>query len=253
MSLIKVNDLVTRYKVMGKGTSLLFLHGWGGSSASFLPLQKMLARKYKVITLDLPGFGETDFPPKPWTLEDYKNFIRAFAEKLNLKAYCLAGHSFGGRIAILLASSGEANLKGLILIASAGIKHRKSAEENVAGLVAKIGRRVMSLPLINRLEAPARYMFYKLIRRQDYYLAQGVMKETMQNIIKKDLAPLLSQIALPTLILWGDADDTTPIEDAYTMERHIPHAKLVILKGASHYLPRKNARELARHINAFLS
>ncbi len=252
MSLVKVNDLVTRYKVAGKGRPLLFLHGWGGSSESFLSLQKMLSHHFKTISLDLPGFGETDFPSKPWTLEGYKEFIRAFAEKLGLKEYYIAGHSFGGRIAIFLAATNEANLKGLILIASAGIKHKKSAEENVAGFVAKIGRRVMSLPLINRLEAPARYVFYKLIRRQDYYLAKGVMKETMQNIIKKDLTPLLSQIILPTLILWGDADGITPIEDAYTMEREIPNAKLVILKGGSHYLPRRNARELASHIKSFL-
>lgn len=252
MALVKVSGLVTRYKILGKGKPILFLHGWGGSSESFFNLQKFLARHYRTIVLDLPGFGETDFPARAWRVEDYKNFVLAFAERLSSETFYLVGHSFGGRIAILLTALHPEKIEKLVLISSAGIKHEKSPEERAIGFVAKLGKRIISLPLVNRLEEPTRYLFYKLIRRQDYYLAKGVMKGTVMNVIKEDLAPYLSQISPSTLVIWGEKDEITPIEDAYTMKREIPHAKLEIIKGGSHYLPRKYPRELAYYINQFL-
>ena len=252
MALIKIDELVTRYKVLGKGKPLLFLHGWGGSSDSFYRLQKILSRDYKTIALDLPGFGETDFPPSPWRVQDYKNFVLAFTQKRGLETFCLIGHSFGGRIAILLSALHPEKVEKLVLISAAGITHEKSPEERAISFVAKLGKRIISLPLINRLEEPTRYLFYKLIRRQDYYLAKGVMRETIQNVIREDLRKYLPNITLPTLIVWGDKDDVTPLADAYIMQKEIPHAKLKIIKGGSHYLPRKYWKELTRHINDFI-
>ncbi|MBI3335585.1 MAG: alpha/beta hydrolase [Candidatus Portnoybacteria bacterium] len=253
MSLIRIDGLVTRYKILGRGKPVVFLHGWGGSSQSFYHLQKILSRNYKTIALDLPGFGETDFPPKAWRLEDYKNFVLAFTQKLELENFYLVGHSFGGRIAILLAALHPEEMRGLVLIASAGIKHEKSPEERAVSFVAKLGKRIISLPLINRLEEPTRYLFYRLIRRQDYYLARGVMKETIMHVIQEDLNPYLSQISLPTLIIWGDKDEITPIQDAYTMKQEIRRAELEIIKGGSHYLPKRYGKELASLIKQFIA
>lgn len=252
MALVKIDGLVTNYRVAGKGKHVLLLHGWGGNSQSFSQLQALSEKHYKTVALDLPGFGETDFPPKPWGVEEYKNFVISFIRRLEMGRVCLVGHSFGGRIAILLAAGEPQLVERLVLISAAGIKRKTSAQEKAVGFAASLGKRIMSLPLMYRLKRPVRDVFYKLIRRQDYYLAKGVMKETIKNVIVQDLREYLPQIKIKTLILWGDKDTITPLKDAYFMQKEIPDAALEIIKGGSHYLPRKNAKELFMHINRFL-
>lgn len=253
MGLIKVDDIIARYKIAGQGTPLLLLHGWGGSSDSFTRLGKILADEYKVVSIDLPGFGETDPPATTWSVEDYKAFVLAFTKRIGLEEpYVLVGHSFGGRIGILMAATEPRRLQKLILVAAAGIHHEDSSQEKHARVVASWGRRIMSLPLVNRVKEPIRYLFYKVIRRQDYYNARGTMKETIQKVIEQDLRPYLADINVPTLIIWGDKDDMTPLKDAYTMEKEIKGSELVVIKGGTHYLPRRNATDLAYHIKRFL-
>jgi len=251
MSLIDVDGILVKYRVMGKGTPLLLLHGWGGSSESFLNLQKILAKRYQVITLDLPGFGETDIPLKPWNVEDYENFVLEFVKKLGIARFYLGGHSFGGRIAIMLCVSHPQSLIGLILIAAAGIGHKKSPQEATIGFIARVGKRIVSLPILSKAQRPVRALFYTLIRRKDYLLAEGVMKETMRKVISQDLRPYLSKIKIPTLIIWGNKDTLTPLADAYLMRQEIKGSILHIIKGASHYLPKQYYRELAKAINIF--
>ena len=253
MSLTTINGLVTHYKIEGKGTPLLLLHGWGGSSESFYKVQKILMARYQVISIDFPGFGETDVPEHPWGVEEYKDFIIAFLDKLNIDTCVIVAHSFGGRVALLLAAVHPGRFRALVLIAAAGMKHEHSAQEKAAGFVARMGKRIISLPFLDKLEKPARSLFYRLIRRKDYFFAQGVMRKTMQKVIEKDLSPLLPSIVLPTLIIWGNKYSLTPLEDAHRMHKEIRNSKLYIIKGGSHYLVRRHSLKVASQITAFLS
>lgn len=252
MPFIFVKGLKTYYHITGEGKPIVFLHGWGGTSKSFYKLQTLLSKGYKTISFDMPGFGETDIPSSAWGVEDYMNFTLECLEKFKITSYYLVGHSFGGRVAILLAAKHPEKLSGLALISAAGIKHKKLPEEKALAAVASLGKYIMSFPLARALKEPARYIFYKLIRRQDYVLAKGIMKETMKNVIAQDLREYLPLIKTKTLIVWGDKDMITPLKDGYAMQKEIPGAVLKIIKGGSHYLPRKNPQELFRFIYMFL-
>ena len=83
---ILINGLETNFKIAGEGEPLLILHGWAGSSDSFVEVQKILAnRKFKVICPDLPGFGKTITPDIPWTVKDYSDFILKFTRDIKFE------------------------------------------------------------------------------------------------------------------------------------------------------------------------
>lgn len=252
MALTKVQGLVTHYRALGKGRVIICLHGWGGSSQSFYDMAPLLARDYRVIMLDLPGFGQTDAPLEAWRVDNYAAFLFEFTRHLALPHFALCGHSFGGRVALRFAAAYPRLASHLILLAAAGIKHQKSPEEQAANFLARIGKRVFSLAPLKKVSDPARWLFYKMIRRGDYYQASTMMKETMKLVIGEDLTPTLSLITTPTLIIWGERDDYVPLADAHLMHWRIKKSRLEIIKGANHYLPKKYPKETAALIRRFL-
>lgn len=255
---IEIERVRVSYKRAGERGPLVFiLHGWGGSAASWVKVQELLADKgFRVIVPDLPGFGKSDEPPSPWGVGDYadwfQSFIRAITKSYNrhLETYLLLGHSFGGRVAIKLAAAHPPGLQKLVLVSAAGIKKRVSP---FVSLVAKTLDWLFSLPLLRRFKPPLRAFSYRyVLRRTGYLKAQGVMKEVFQKVVAEDLQPLLKQIMAPTLIVWGEKDKLTPLEDARLMRREIPHAQLEVLKDIGHAPNLQNPQLLTEKVLTFL-
>jgi len=94
-----------------------------------------------------------------------------------------------------------------------------------------------------------RKAIYKfVIRKSDYVYVDGIMKDTYLNIVAEDLSFQLSFIKVPTVIIWGDKDEYTPIEDAYFIEKHVKNSKLIIIPGADHLLHKKQPEILVEDI-----
>ena len=86
-----------RNVAIDKKNVLVFLHGWGSQAMHF---QKTLEKCTNFVAVDLPGFGDSEIPTSAWSLDDYANFIRDFLKKMGIENPVLAGHSFGGSVAI---------------------------------------------------------------------------------------------------------------------------------------------------------
>ena len=110
--------------VCGEGEPLLMLHGFLSSKESFLRQIRFFSRFYKVIAVDLAGFGENGDLKKPYSLDTYVEEIINLIGFFGGKAIVM-GHSFGGRIAIKLASEHPEKVKALVLVDSAGLKPRR--------------------------------------------------------------------------------------------------------------------------------
>ena len=82
---LDLSGKLVNYKISGKGDPLLLIHGWGGSSNSLEKLAQLLSSEYKAITLDLPGFGQSDRPESDWGVGEYAKFLVDFIDRLNLK------------------------------------------------------------------------------------------------------------------------------------------------------------------------
>jgi pimeloyl-ACP methyl ester carboxylesterase len=232
---ILIGDLTVDYKIMGEGFPFLILHGWGGSSGSWIEVQKKISSKgYKVISLDLPGFGKTPSPITPWEIKDYSNLILNFIEKLNLGKIILLGHSFGGRISIKFASLYPGKLKFLILCDSAGIKRKYNFRQAVIFYIAQVGNFLFSKRLLKRFKDMVRNIFYLVIRQRDYTKVKGAMRETFKKVVDEDLLPDLSKINTKTLIIWGGKDKAVPIEDGYLINEKIKNSVLEIFPNVGH-------------------
>lgn len=250
---ISINGLKVNYKIAGKGMPFLILHGWMGSSNSWIKVQKILAKEgFKVIVPDLPGFGKSQTPPIPWGQKDYSSFILSFIKKLGLNKIILMGHSFGGGLAIEFATSHPERLKILILCDSARIKHKLNFYQKIVFNLARVGNFLFSKSPLRRFQDLARNIFYYLIRKKDYTKVKGVMRQIFKKIVNVDLTPKLSQIKVKTLIVWGEKDKCTPLEDAYLMKEKILNSTLKIIPRASHTPNLEYPEKLAKVILNFL-
>jgi pimeloyl-ACP methyl ester carboxylesterase len=231
---ILVKEIETNYKIGGRRENFLILHGWNGSSDSWRKIIEILGIKYKVICPDLPGFGKTEIPKIPWSLNDFVEWLKEFTEKLNLKEFFLLGHSFGGRVAIKFSISYPEKIKKLILVSSAGIRQEWGLKEKIIFQISKIGNAIFSKNPFFRFKDRARNFFYRITRIKDYSKAKGVMKETMKKILEEDLLLELSKIQNETLIVWGEKDKIIPLKYALLFKEKIKNSKLEILPKIGH-------------------
>ena len=230
-----------RCVISGTGSTILILHGWGSSADSWAKAQEMLARKeFRVIVLDLPGFGKTAAPSTVWGVAEYSEFVRQCMQELDVKKCIVVGHSFGGQTAIQLAVTHPENIEKLILMAAAGIRHELGTKAKVLAGVAGVTPAYMK-----RIAGV-------LTGRSDYGRSKGIMKDIMRKVIREDLSEDLSKIKTPTLIIWGDKDRETPVQDAYTMHGLILGSKLEIFPGIGHRIRNEAPEKLIDTILGFL-
>ena len=98
---VVVDELIVNYQTIGNGPkSILFIHGWGDSIDSFSKMASSLSEFYKVILVDLPGFGGSQTPKQTWGLSEYANFINSFLNKVSVVPDIIVGHSNGMSSAI---------------------------------------------------------------------------------------------------------------------------------------------------------
>lgn len=237
-----------------KVRNIIILHGWASSAEKWQVVKQGIKEQgIRVIVPDLPGFKKETELSQSWNLDDYVDWLANFFSKACPEPAegFLLGHSFGGRIAIKFAAKYPEKLKGLILVSSAGIKHKRTPYIRAILDMAKIGRQCRFAPFFPFL----RKIFYKyILRRTDYINAEKMpfLKETFKNIIREDLTQSLSQIKTPTLIIWGEKDKITPLSDAYLMNKEIPNSKLEILKNMGHAPHSENPKNLAQKITNFI-
>lgn len=247
---IDIDGLEINYIDEGNGKEVLLLHGWGGSIQTMIPIFNIIKDKFRVLIVDLPGFGQSDIPKKPWNSYDYAESIYKLIKKLNLKDLIIFGHSHGGRISIILSSKYNIASK-LILIDSAGIIPKRTAKYYIKVYWFKLLKKIyLLLPAKNKQEKLNR--FYKKYGSRDYRDSDGIMRQTMVKVINDNLSEQLPLIKVPTLLIWGENDEDTPIYMGKYMEEKIPDSGLVLLKGAGHYSYVDNYDQFRAVINVFL-
>ncbi|OGZ57530.1 MAG: hypothetical protein A3B96_00305 [Candidatus Spechtbacteria bacterium RIFCSPHIGHO2_02_FULL_43_15b] len=248
--------LKTRYLETegGTDTPLLLLHGWGSSVNSWEKVtEKISFGGQRVIMPDLPGFGETQEPGNPWNIDDYINFLKKFTEELNISDFILAGHSFGGQIAISWASNQNPKIKALILMGAARIAKHKKLKAQIFVFFTKIGNLPFEIPMIKSLRPLVRKIWYKLAGEKDYYKSSELMRKTMGLVLAQEVGDRLQKIKIPALILWGDKDMVTPLADGKIINQSVQNSKLLVLPGAGHAINAEMPNEVSKAILEFIS
>jgi pimeloyl-ACP methyl ester carboxylesterase len=222
---LDIDGIRTRYRRLGSGPDVLVLHGWAARIEAMTPILTGLASGLTVHAVDLPGSGESEPPAcQPWGHEEYVAWTRALMVALGLKRPNLIGHSRGGAIAFKLAAEHPELIGKLILVNSAGIRRKRTLRYYRRVAVAKFAKHVL-----RRLGPAGRRAQERLAARSasSDYAQAGVMRPTLVKLVNEDLIDELPRVRASTLLIWGDADDATPLSDGQTMERLIPDAGLV--------------------------
>ncbi len=239
------------YEAAGVARPVLLLHGWGANAAAMRPIFDSLRADHSVYALDFPGFGQSPLPPEAWGVGEYADLVVRFLDSLGVAKTDVVGHSFGGRVGIKLAARWPERVERLVLVDSAGVPHATPGRAAIrAGLRA--GRAILSAPGLGGLRGKAEALARDRLGSEDYRSA-GPLRETFLKVISEDLRPNLPEIKAPTLLVWGENDQDTPLADAKVMESSIPDAGLVVLKGAGHFSYLDRPADFARIVRHFLT
>lgn len=207
------------------GCTVVFVHGWGSSHEVWKEVRRSCGAA--TLALDLPGFGKSDIPIESISVAGYADVLGDVIEKCELSDVVLVGHSFGGQIATALASRQPEWLSGLMLVGTASLRDKKPPFLSRVG--EKIGP-VFRLPLLRHL----RPLLYKVIGA-DVPPENAVMQKIMRRILRDDQRHQLSDITVPTQLVWGGRDKSTPVAEGEEIARRIPRSSLTVLSG-SHYI-----------------
>jgi len=254
---ITVKNLNINYKMMGQGLPaqagkpLLILHGWGSNSDRWQKVAELLSVQFQVIIPDLPGFGKSQALETAWSLDNYVDWVNEFSQKIPdlQNEFYVLGHSFGGAVAAKFAIKYNQKVLKLFLVSAACIRTRTTLKRLLYGL-SKVIKLFSFMPLYPQF----RKAFYKfVIRRSDYLQVSESMKETYLKTISEDLSYKLFFIKVPTVIIFGDKDTSTPVEQAHFIKEKVANSNLTVIAGADHTLHIKIPEILAQKILAQLN
>lgn len=244
-----IRGKIISYRTEGEGhDAIIFLHGWRSEGAAWLPAIKALGtRKEKLIVPDLPGFGSSGMGTEGMTLGEYADMIRELiAHEATEGKVTIAGHSFGARVGVKIASEHPPFLSRLVLVASGGARPNAFIR-TATWLVAKCLKPIFRPRFMHSL----RNAVYGLIGAEDY-IARPELKATLMNILAEDIDMLLPKIRTKTLIVWGDKDDMAPVAYGRKMTRLIPGAEMKIMQGTGHWCFKERPEEFAEIVREFL-
>jgi pimeloyl-ACP methyl ester carboxylesterase len=245
-----VNGARVNYVEMGQGPPVVLVHGLSGCWQNWLENIPHLARRHRVIALDLPGFGESELPNEEISIPGYGRFVDAFLGEIGVERGAIVGNSMGGFIAAETTLAHPSRVEKLVLVSAAGLVRVGNRQLYALERAARLFHPLTAAFLARRehlVRRPGlrRRMLYGVVRFPEriepelaYEVANGAGKpgflDALNAIMAYDFRDRLPAISAPTLIVWGRNDRIVPIEGAYEYEKLIPNARLEIFEETGH-------------------
>lgn len=206
---------------------LLFLHGWGADKELMEGAFKNCFKKYNHLYIDLPGFGNSS---NDYVLDtmSYAKIVNCFLYNMKIDINAIIGHSFGGKVALLL------NPKLLILLSSAGLLKKKSFQVKMKIRFAKV-LKVLGLNL-------------SFLRSKDAHNLSPNMYETFKKVVNEDFSSLFAEFKHKAIIFWGEEDDATPLFLGEKMHSLIIDSSFYTFSGG-HFFFLEHANDIDRIVN----
>ena len=213
--------------------NLIIIPGWGGNFQTWSDFITLAERYFEVMCIELPCFGNEPCPDMIWGVDEYANFAIEKIKKIKGKKILL-GHSFGGQIATYIVAKNPKLIDKLVLSGAAIFRPKKSLKRTIFYVLAKIGKLIFRLPILNRLEIVMKKILYRFAKSPDYTHTSGRKKEIFQKIIRQDLGYLLPNVKVKTFVVWGEDDSYFPVIQGKRIAKLIPDSSLEIIKGGRH-------------------
>lgn len=228
---IEIEGIKVAYIEEGSGNDVVLMHGWGQNKEMMIRIFDHLKDRFHVISIDFPGFGESQDPMEAWGVIEYEKCFQKFCETLGLHNMILIGHSFGCRVAIRYAADYAENVRKMCLTGAAGIRPKHGLDWQIKTKTYKAGKWLLKVTGQNeKLEE-----LQKNAGSEDYRNANGIMKPTFVKVVNDDVSPVLSSVTCPVLLVWGDQDTAAPLWMGKQMEKEMKDAGLAVFEGDDHW------------------
>ena len=265
-SFAEVDGVRIHYQDKGNGTPLVLIHGYTSSVYSWKDVFEPLSQNFRVIAVDLKGFGFSGKPDGDYSRRAQALLVSHLLEHLHVEHAWICGNSMGGEVALNLAIVNPGQVSGLILIDSNGVKVKGSGSLAPSYLlIPGVGRVLTALALRSdklvrqgleksfyddtKVTGDRVAAYYRPLQTRGGQLA-AIRARTQAG--QFPVEPELGKIFVPTLILWGAQDELIPVEAGHKLNSLIRNSKLVIFDNCGHLLQEEMPARAADEINNFI-
>lgn len=231
---IQINSKNVFYSDSGKGPAIVFIHGWLESHTTFSNIIKLLSDKYRCISIDLPGFGESDAIDNI-TLNKISKTLEILLDKIGVRKYYLVGHSLGGAVTLVYADKHKDEVKKIVLISP--FVTFKQFSKSVFYLIRNV------IPVV----------IHKILnwKRPNLYAVNAF--KIMYLLSSTDLYKYLRRVRKDILLVYGTKDSLLSIRPLQPLLGIMNNIHLAIFEDVRHYIFTYNSEELAHKIDLFFS
>jgi len=264
---VLVGEQTVFAQIAGDGEPLVLLHGFGASSYSWREVLPDLARDYRVVALDLNGFGYTDRPKdrESYTREGQVRMILATLDALDIDSAHFVGHSYGGALTLALTAEHPERVRSFILVDSADPEYPTLRRKWIAGA------RPITWPFVRGVGL--RYSFLERVIKRAYFdeelVTQELVEEYRDRLRIEGMAHAYRQLTrprkgppsaevryeelhVPALAIWGDSDVLVTAEEGLAEASRLPDYRFVTIENSGHSPMEERPAEFLAAVHGFL-
>jgi pimeloyl-ACP methyl ester carboxylesterase len=241
MSGVFIDGKLIHYETYGRGSPIVFLHGWVGSWRYWFPVMEDLAVEYRSYALDLWGFGDSDKAHERYDVRTYVDMMIAFMDELGIRDVPVVGHTLGGVIATELAMrypDRVSKVMGVSLPLTADVINRKLLSAGSNDTLARL--------FLNR-QGP-----YPEVEMSVPKIAKNAIALTIQSVARLDLRETLERLTVPILTVYGEKDSIVDTRQAAELNGDHYAARAIVLPDAHHFPMLDQGGTFARLLRDFM-
>lgn len=257
MGKISVNGTRLHYHISGTGEPLVFVHGLGSSSQDWARQVDAFADRYRVITFDVRGHGQSDKPEGPYSIPLFAEDTAALLRALEAAPANIVGLSMGGMIALQLALDAPDLVKRLVVVNSTPEAELDSLRDRWIYWSRRLASRVLGMRATGKMIANRIFVKPEQGTLRQRFIERWAANDkqaylnTIDAIAGWSVADRLSEIACPTLIVAAD-EDYTPVSVKRSYAARMPNAELTIIEDSHHATPVERPRAFNHVLGTFL-
>lgn len=252
---INIDGLDVHYYIAGQGEPLVVIHGGGGDARTWWDNITELSKKYTVYAPDLPGYGGSEPLDGMYYIPELSDFVEKFTAKLGLENFHLVGHSLGGGVALDYALKMPHRVRKLVLVSSLCLGREIAFWVrllSIPALLKSVGALSLAVLkgmkwLIMRMLNPA--LIIMPLSPASVYVGGSITTFKQQSLV---LEHRLSEIRVPTLLVWGAKDPIVPVRHAYEAAKVIPDCQVKVFETRGHNVHRDELRQFSDVVHGFL-
>ena len=258
MSSITTDQGIVHYEVYGRGRPVILLHGWLGSWGLWQETMAYLGAFYRTYALDFWGFGESGKKRESYAVQDFVSLVDQFMDRLGIENAPLVGHSMGGTVSLSVAIQYPQRVTKVVVVGSPIVGSSLALPLKLAGqrpIAVVLFNMMWAFRLAMRVASPFICRDPRFPKMMDNDLSRTTVESFLRSIAslrRTDLRPMLSQITIPAMGMFGDKDIIVNPKQWQPMLAGIPHTRIERFPNAGHFIMLDDADPFMHKLKDFL-